>query len=59
LGRAGEGGTDVKALVFRHNLARDNHNPLVGTLNLSTGQITPLGNTFGSPKGLLFLPSEE
>jgi hypothetical protein len=37
----------------------DNHNPLVGTLNLFTGQITPLGNTFGSPKGLLFLPSGE
>lgn len=35
----------------------DNANPLIGTLNLSTGQITPLGNTFGSPKGLLFVPS--
>ena len=35
----------------------DNGNPLVGTLNLSTGQVTPLGNTFASPKGLLFLPS--
>jgi hypothetical protein len=37
----------------------DNSNPLVGTLNLSTGQITPLGNTFASPKGLLFVPSGE
>ena len=35
----------------------DNGNPLVGTLNLFTGQITPLGNTFTSPKGLLFLPA--
>ncbi len=35
----------------------DNGNPLIGTLNLFTGQITPLGNTFISPKGLLFLPS--
>jgi hypothetical protein len=35
----------------------DNNNPLIGTLNLHTGQITPLGNTFTSPKGLLFLPS--
>ena len=37
--------------------ASDNNNPLVGTLNLSTGQIAPLGNTFTSPKGLLFLAS--
>jgi hypothetical protein len=29
----------------------DNGNPLVGTLNLFTGQITPLGNKFISPKG--------
>lgn len=35
----------------------DNGNPLIGTLNLSTGQITPLGNKFVSPKGLLFIPS--
>lgn len=35
----------------------DNGNPLVGTLNLSTGVITPLGNSFGSPKGLLFVPA--
>jgi len=33
----------------------DNGNPLVGVLNLSTGAITPLGNTFLSPKGLLFV----
>lgn len=37
--------------------ANDNGNPLVGTLNLFTGQITPFGNTFANPKGLLFLPS--
>ena len=37
----------------------DNGNPLIGTLNLSTGLITPLGNTFASPKGLLFIPSGE
>jgi hypothetical protein len=35
----------------------DNGNPLIGTLNLFTGQITPLGNKFVSPKGLLFVPS--
>jgi hypothetical protein len=34
----------------------DNSNPLVGTLNLSTGQITPFQNHFVSPKGLLFVP---
>ncbi|MCI4330806.1 MAG: hypothetical protein L3K19_03025 [Thermoplasmata archaeon] len=33
----------------------DNGNPLVGTLNLLTGNITPLGNHFVSPKGLLFI----
>jgi hypothetical protein len=36
----------------------DNGNPLVGTLNLTTGVITPLGNTFTSPKGLLFVPAQ-
>lgn len=36
---------------------KDNGNPLVGTLNLGTGQITSLGNHFVSPKGLLFVPS--
>jgi hypothetical protein len=30
-------------------------NPLLGTLNLFTGKITPLGNHFQSPKGLLFV----
>jgi hypothetical protein len=35
----------------------DNGNPLVGVLNLSTGAITPLGNSFQSPKGLLFVPA--
>jgi hypothetical protein len=35
----------------------DNGNPLVGTLNLFTGQITPFGNHFVSPKGLLFVSS--
>ncbi|HKV89914.1 MAG TPA: hypothetical protein VJQ43_01815 [Thermoplasmata archaeon] len=34
----------------------DNGNPLIGTLNLSSGAITPLGNHFVSPKGLLFVP---
>lgn len=34
---------------------KDNGNPLVGTLQLDTGQITPLGNHFNSPKGLLFV----
>jgi hypothetical protein len=34
----------------------DNANPLVGTLNLKTGIITPFSNTFASPKGLLFVP---
>jgi hypothetical protein len=34
----------------------DTGNPLVGTLNLWTGVITPLGNHFVSPKGLLFVP---
>jgi hypothetical protein len=33
----------------------DNGNPLVGTLNLTTGVITPLGCKFVSPKGLLFV----
>lgn len=33
----------------------DNGNPILGTLNLSTGHITPLGNSFQSPKGLLFV----
>jgi hypothetical protein len=37
--------------------ASDNGNPLLGTLDLTTGKITPLGNTFSSPKGLLFLPA--
>jgi hypothetical protein len=35
----------------------DQANPLVGTLDLSTGQVTPLGNHFLSPKGLLFVPA--
>jgi hypothetical protein len=36
----------------------DNHNPLVGTLDLTTGVITPLGNHFVSPKGLLFVAQD-
>jgi hypothetical protein len=36
---------------------KDNANPLVGTLNLASGQITPFTNHFVSPKGLLFVPS--
>jgi hypothetical protein len=35
----------------------DNNNPLIGTLSLSTGQISVFGNSFQSPKGMLFLPS--
>lgn len=35
----------------------DNGNPLVGTLNLWTGHISPLGNSFLSPKGMFFLPA--
>lgn len=34
----------------------DNNNPLLGVLNPWTGQITPLGNHFESPKGLVFVP---
>jgi hypothetical protein len=30
---------------------------LVGTLDLATGGITPLGNSFSDPHGLLFVPS--
>ena len=36
---------------------RDNGNPLVGTLSLSTGKISPLANPFESPKGMVFLPA--
>jgi hypothetical protein len=36
----------------------DNGNPIIGTLNLSTGAIAPLGNSFQSPKGVLFVPSQ-
>lgn len=32
-------------------------NPVVGTLNLWTGHITPFSNSFHSPKGLLFVPT--
>jgi hypothetical protein len=37
----------------------DNGHPLFGTLDLSTGVITALGNTFQSPKELLFVPAHE
>jgi hypothetical protein len=33
----------------------DNGNPLIGTLNLATGVITPLGDHLVSPKGLIFV----
>lgn len=36
---------------------KDNGNPIVGTLNLTSGKITPFGNAFESPKGLLFVPA--
>lgn len=35
----------------------DSGNPLVGTLDLASGTITPLLSSFGSPKGLLFVPA--
>ena len=35
----------------------DNSNPFIGTLNLLTGKIAPLGNSFMSPKGMLFVPA--
>jgi hypothetical protein len=35
----------------------DNSNPLVGTLNLQTGQITPFTNHFVSPEDMVFVPS--
>jgi hypothetical protein len=34
---------------------KDNSNPLVGTLDPSTGKVAPFGNHFVSPKGLLFV----
>jgi hypothetical protein len=37
--------------------AKDTGTPLLGTLDLATGVITPLGNTFTNPHGLLFVPS--
>jgi hypothetical protein len=37
----------------------DAKNPLVGTLDLHTGKVTPLGNSFVSPKGLLFVPAHD
>jgi hypothetical protein len=36
--------------------ASDTNTPFVGTLDLATGVITPLGNTFSNPHGLLFVP---
>lgn len=39
--------------------ADDNGNQLIGTLNLRTGKVTPLGNAFANPKELLFVPSGE
>lgn len=38
---------------------KDNANPLLGTLDLSTGHITPLQNALNSPKQLIFVPSED
>jgi hypothetical protein len=35
----------------------DNGNPLVGTLNLKTGVITPFANHFVSPKFMVFVPA--
>jgi hypothetical protein len=39
--------------------ASDNANPLLGVLDLRTGQITPLGNVFQNPKGILFVPKQD
>jgi hypothetical protein len=36
---------------------KDNGNAILGTLNLSTGTISPLGNIVKNPKGLLFIPT--
>jgi hypothetical protein len=36
---------------------KDTGAPLVGTLDLGTGKITPLGNMLANPHGLLFVPS--
>jgi len=38
--------------------ASDNANPLLGVLNLRTGQITPLGNAFQNPKSIVFVPNQ-
>lgn len=35
--------------------ANDTGNPLLGTLDLSSGTITPFGNTFTNPHGMLFV----
>jgi len=37
--------------------ASDTGTPFVATLNLKTGRLTPFGNTFTNPKGLLFVPA--
>lgn len=37
----------------------DTKTPLVGTLDLATGVITPLGTTFTNPHGLLFVPMRD
>ncbi|MGH7687284.1 MAG: hypothetical protein ACREN2_10770 [Candidatus Dormibacteria bacterium] len=37
----------------------DNNNPLIGTLNLHTGVVSPLGNAFVNPKEVLFVPASE
>jgi hypothetical protein len=37
--------------------ASDHGTPFLGTLDLNSGKLTALGNTFGNPKGLLFVPS--
>lgn len=37
----------------------DNKNPLIGTLNLHTGVVTPLDNAFQNPKELLFVPASQ
>jgi hypothetical protein len=37
--------------------ASDNGNPLIGTLNLSTGKVTPFANHFVNPHGMIWVPA--
>ncbi|HWC39185.1 MAG TPA: hypothetical protein VG476_11680 [Acidimicrobiales bacterium] len=46
----------ARGTVFAAEVS-DTGTPLVGTLDLATGVITPLGNAFTNPHGLLFVPA--